>query len=202
MGPASSGASRQPPAPPPTSTPTADPAFNADAEAAELTRWTLAEEEPFTGGEPIPSLAAEQHPAGTPSAELSRFEGASAQDTGGHDSHHSRDAGSHDAGIHDASIAETLFGQDGHDGALGDDDDFLLSESPAVDARAGAVRESAPLEPFFDGSGALITSDIDRKIDEALELAERMRAPRKTTEIDDLDVPAFLRNGMKDLPLD
>ncbi len=47
--------------------------------------------------------------------------------------------------------------------------------------------------------------DIDRKIDEALQLAERLKAPRPqqpAKDTDDLDVPAFLRTGLKDIPLD
>ena len=55
-----------------------------------------------------------------------------------------------------------------------------------------------PVEALADC--AAIAGDIDRKIDEALELAERMKAP-KANAVDDLDVPAFLRNGLKDLPL-
>jgi cell division protein FtsZ len=195
------------------------PSVDPNNEAAELTRWTLTDE-PFSLDDPIPSLAAEpQTLALTPEPTLApepRLEGASAQvsqphaaapDVGhqevGHQEVGHQDVGHHDVGHHqEETIAESVFVGDEAPASLQGDDDFLLAESPAVDARAGAVRETAPLETFFDGSGTFITSDIDRKIDEALELAERMRAPRKTPEVDDLDVPAFLRNGMKDLPLD
>ena len=72
---------------------------------------------------------------------------------------------------------------------------------PTSDLRPGAVKES-PFTGIFDVSGGFMATDIDRKIDEALELAERMRTPRISPTDDDLDVPAFLRNGMKDLPLE
>jgi len=71
----------------------------------------------------------------------------------------------------------------------------------AADLRPGAVKDS-PFGSIFDAHGGFVATDIDRKIDEALELAERMRSPRKTAAEDDLDVPAFLRSGMKDLPLE
>jgi hypothetical protein len=66
--------------------------------------------------------------------------------------------------------------------------------------RPGAVKDESPLFPGHDEFTA--NDDLDRKIDEALELAERMRAPKKSFEGDDLDVPAFLRSGAKDIPLD
>lgn len=68
--------------------------------------------------------------------------------------------------------------------------------------RAGAQRGNAPLESFFDDQLDDIASDIDKRIDAALELAERMKRPAHEQTDDDLDVPAFLRTGLKDLPLD
>ena len=72
---------------------------------------------------------------------------------------------------------------------------------PTSDLRPGAAKES-PFTGIFGVSDGFMATDIDRKIDEALELAERMRTPRILSAEDDLDVPAFLRNGMKDLPLE
>lgn len=45
------------------------------------------------------------------------------------------------------------------------------------------------------------TKDIDEKIDQALEVASRVEEANKDAD-EDLDVPAFLRQGMKDIPLD
>jgi len=88
--------------------------------------------------------------------------------------------------------------------------------------RQGASQEDAPIESFFEGAGGLnITSEIDRKIDEALALAQKLRTAGATarpqqsenqpspsndssskTAEDDLDMPAFLRSGNSDIALD
>ncbi len=79
-----------------------------------------------------------------------------------------------------------------------------------------AAQEEAPMESFFEACGGLnITNEIDRKIDEALALAQRLRnagasakpqpqpvAQAKDLGDDDLDMPAFLRNGNSDIALD
>ena len=79
-----------------------------------------------------------------------------------------------------------------------------------------ADQEEAPMESFFEACGGLnITNEIDRKIDEALALAQRLRnagasakpqpqpvAQAKDLGDDDLDMPAFLRNGNSDIALD
>jgi cell division protein FtsZ len=65
---------------------------------------------------------------------------------------------------------------------------------------ATSSESGAPLENFFESDMKLV-SDIDRKIDEALALADRLREKPEAHGDDDLDVPAFLRSGMKDLPL-
>ena len=70
--------------------------------------------------------------------------------------------------------------------------------------------EDVPLDAFFRNNFS--ADDIDRKIDEALELAERLKAPlpskplggqapTSAKDADDLDVPAFLRGGAKEIPL-
>lgn len=90
------------------------------------------------------------------------------------------------------TVSESLFDACETDAALS------LSGSDTVQ---GAT--SAPLESFFDPELNLV-GDIDRKIDEALALADRLRktpGAHIQSEEDGLDVPAFLRNGMKDFPL-
>ncbi len=68
-----------------------------------------------------------------------------------------------------------------------------------VDLRSGGMRaEEAPLE----SEQIAAVAEIDRKIDEALALAERVRTPQQLGDHDNLEVPAFLRQGMRDLPLD
>src|SRR5690606_38216502 len=91
----------------------------------------------------------------------------------------------------DMSVADTLFDA----GQEASDDTFALG----TDAATGS--DPAPLESFFQDDSVLIADDIDRKIDEALELAQKLKNPVAPTADDDLDVPAFLRQNMKDLPL-
>ena len=50
----------------------------------------------------------------------------------------------------------------------------------------------------FEGAKAA-SSSIDQKIDEAIALAERIKSSNES-ESDELDVPAFIRNGVMDLP--
>ena len=88
--------------------------------------------------------------------------------------------------------------------------------------RQGATQEDAPIESFFEGAGGLdITSEIDRKIDEALALAQKLRSAGATARPhqtqgqnatasdssskpadEDIDMPAFLRSGNSDIALD
>lgn len=69
-------------------------------------------------------------------------------------------------------------------------------------ARQGATKEEPAFAPLPLHEADLDLTEIDRKIDEALSLAERMRTNRHHNDQDDLDVPSFLRANMKDLPLD
>src|SRR5690606_27194107 len=138
--------------------------------------------EPMIAAQPEPMVEAEP-----------RLEGASASTEG--------DADFEDAAPEapNETVADSLF-----EGALEPgmgfeaEDEFLSQPAQPVqpqakeEVRAGAVKE-APLESFFDQQSTFIASDIDRKIDEALQLAERMRQPQKKTQgPDELDVPAFL----------
>ena len=75
-----------------------------------------------------------------------------------------------------------------------------LAEMPQqADLRSGGMRAE---EASFEPEQIVAVADIDRKIDEALALAERVRAPQQLGDNDNLEVPAFLRQGMRDLPLD
>lgn len=58
--------------------------------------------------------------------------------------------------------------------------------------------EGFKYHPFFVDSQPNINKEIDQKIDEALELADKVQ--QKPDDEDDLDVPAFLRHN-KDVPL-
>jgi hypothetical protein len=115
-----------------------------------------------------------------------------------------------------SSLADTLFDAD-FSHTLGDDVDSSLSALEALNTdephvgdkttadfstRQGATKEEPtfPAAPLHQDD--LDLAEIDRKIDEALDLADRMRASRLHADADDLDVPAFLRATMKDLPLD
>ena len=91
------------------------------------------------------------------------------------------------------------FDQDGPNG--------LTDVNPSSE-KAG--NEFAPIEAFFDAGSeaANFVHEIDKKIDAALQMTERLPnkiSPRSEGEIsegDDVDVPTFLRNGIKDLPID
>lgn len=82
-----------------------------------------------------------------------------------------------------------------------------------------SVQDNAPIESFFEANGGLdITNEIDRKIDEALALAQKLRsagatakapihgastAPAHDSGLDELDeMPSFLRNSNSDIALD
>ena len=84
---------------------------------------------------------------------------------------------------------------------------------------ARAVQDNAPIESFFEANGGLdITNEIDRKIDEALALAQKLRSagatakapiqappvsPANESSLDELDdMPSFLRNSNSDIALD
>lgn len=91
-------------------------------------------------------------------------------------------------------------------------------EGEPVGARA--VQDNAPIESFFEANGGLdITNEIDRKIDEALALAQKLRSagatakapmqaappvsPVHESSLDELDdMPSFLRNSNSDIALD
>ncbi|MBM4251015.1 MAG: cell division protein FtsZ [Deltaproteobacteria bacterium] len=75
----------------------------------------------------------------------------------------------------------------------------LADAAQQLDLRSGGMRsEELALEP----EQMEAVAEIDRKIDEALALAERVRSPQQLGDQDNLEVPAFLRQGMRDLPLD
>ncbi len=95
------------------------------------------------------------------------------------------------------STADVLF-----DSSLEDEALEAAAAPEAAPDRAGAQKLNAPLESLFDDQLDIFATDIDKRIDEALELAERMKRPANDASNDDLDVPAFLRTGLKDLPLD
>ncbi len=84
---------------------------------------------------------------------------------------------------------------------------------------ARTAQDNAPIESFFEANGGLdITHEIDRKIDEALALAQKLRSAGATSKpqaaplaamnqvrelgVDELDMPSFLRNGNSDIALD
>ena len=86
--------------------------------------------------------------------------------------------------------------------------DASISEQDS--GRAGA--KSASAEPhvwdFDHAQPEFITSEIDRKIDEALAMTSQFAHPHANSgqtiapspELDELDLPAFLRHGASELP--
>jgi hypothetical protein len=81
-------------------------------------------------------------------------------------------------------------------------DQTVVQSMDAIDYRPGAVKGAVAEVSSFGSDGIDAVAEIDKKIDESLELAERMRTPQRMGETDNLEVPAFLRHGMRDLPLD
>lgn len=81
-------------------------------------------------------------------------------------------------------------------------DRTVVQSIDANDYRPGAVKGAVAEVSSFGSEGLDVVAEIDKKIDASLELAERMRTPQRMGETDNLEVPAFLRQGMRDLPLD
>jgi cell division protein FtsZ len=79
----------------------------------------------------------------------------------------------------------------------GDDEPAELADAIPADAAPPAEGADAPLESMFDSD--FLMSDIDSTIDAALSFAEKLQAPEE--DGDDLDVPAFLRNSIRELPV-
>lgn len=66
----------------------------------------------------------------------------------------------------------------------------------------GATAFDTPLDDLFSNMDGV--DDIDKRIDEAFEMAEQLRKvePLDQESDNDLEIPAFLRSEIKDLPLD
>jgi hypothetical protein len=158
------------------------PAHSAADESAHLARLTLdnAVLDAFDGGEDFPSLAADGEPKFEP-----RIEGARVI-----------------VDPKDELLSE-LQREEGTRVGASIFDLPELGEEQREDAApvAPAADDHAPLEGLFENDPSIIAGDIDRKIDEALELAERLKGPDIKRDEDDLDVPAFLRSNLKDLSL-
>lgn len=92
------------------------------------------------------------------------------------------------ASVHDEIDEFTALASEALSEALPSTDD---------DKRQAAPKSQRALEDEAD----LFSSDLDRKIDEALELEVRLKGPDIQRDEDDLDIPAFLRSGMKDINL-
>jgi hypothetical protein len=118
------------------------------------------------------------------------------------------------------TIAEQVFSQDIAQDASHDASSELLSETQHNDdfekgERAGAILASTESPWDFDAPNPdLVSSEIDRRIDEALALAGKMTQTNverdaETTagnepsslDLDDLDLPAFLRYGSDARPV-
>ena len=163
-------------------------------ETQELTRWTLDFENETSGQE-----AAGDEDLSFLAGEPSHIQEASGAHPG-HDQHLRREPLIEAEFAHSAQLIAPL--ESHGDRSITSSEHSAAGPLPAAaDLRPGAVKDS-PFGSIFEANGGFVATDIDRKIDEALELAERMRSPRKTAAEDDLDVPAFLRSGMKDLPLE
>lgn len=77
------------------------------------------------------------------------------------------------------------------------------STAPASDYRAGAIKDVTASWDFDAPTPDVVSDEIDRRIDEALALAEQMNAfdqpefgaTKAGLDLDDLDLPAFLRSN-------
>jgi hypothetical protein len=77
--------------------------------------------------------------------------------------------------------------------------------APAIEVRAGAIKDVTASWDFDPPTPDVVSDEIDRRIDEALALAEQMNAfdqpefgatkGSSGLDLDDLDLPAFLRTN-------
>jgi hypothetical protein len=79
--------------------------------------------------------------------------------------------------------------------------EYRMEEAAPCAKAVESESNRPPLEAFFKDSApaASAASELDRRIEEAIRLADNLKSSSLDEE-DDLDIPAFLRNGMKDLP--
>ena len=97
------------------------------------------------------------------------------------------------------SVAEQLFDESDPEPEMESSAQMTAEEPNILAEEEMDLSGDPPMESLFDDKELAI--DIDKKIDEALELAEKIKQPELNDDDDDIDVPTFLRNGMKDLPL-
>ncbi|MEY4630334.1 MAG: hypothetical protein RIQ81_454 [Pseudomonadota bacterium] len=212
--------------------------IEAIAEAQELARWTI---DQTTAGEDLP-IDEEIIPAqqGAPSAhasELTEFE-TSLDDASTGEPNRAfeeefeavTEEETTAVNVHGADVASSIF-----DDSFADDDlqDLAATADAPIESffEAGLSASVAAQEAPVNRAHSLemnnmdLTGDIDRKIDEALALAQKLRAAGATAKaihpaggasakpqvasphtanegLDDLDVPAFLRNANQDISLD
>lgn len=73
-----------------------------------------------------------------------------------------------------------------------------FDSAPSVEEKI-VEEDFEPVQPPLFTEANNTSSSIDKKIDEAIALTERIQASKESLQ-DDLDVPAFLRHGAVDLP--
>ncbi len=162
------------------------PQFSAVTEAQGLTQWTFSSND-----------AAEQAPAQSDSEEIA-----------------TTDIDSVFGAADDLSFAIEAISENRIEGAslaTGADDEGFMTDLDLSVNDGGMIEDdiqtALPLESLFNQEAPQATSldvnaNLNQKIDEALELAERLKSVQaEQPDSDELDVPAFLRNGMKDLSL-
>lgn len=153
-------------------------------EAATLAEWTMQE-----ASGPAPAGNSEIETFGNPGApvfptssdEMETMNAASEADEAAYESHEEQ------------TVADLVFREP--------------TRTPAqTDERVGAAAtDEASFWDFDNTQPEIVTKEIDRKIDEALALASRFgsqpaQKPAGLDELDDLDLPAFLRHGAAELP--
>ena len=78
--------------------------------------------------------------------------------------------------------------------------DSIKNPAPKAPSPSEKKTPESPGEnPFLPGDQEHLSDAIDKRIDEALELAEKVRSIERKE--DDLDIPAFLRDGHKNIEL-
>ena len=152
------------------------------AEAANLAQWTLNEAQAAnTGTNDIQTFD-------NPGAPVFPKENSSSVQAS------SRPEEAHSPTLHEeATVADLVFR---------DQPSPAVTEATRVGGNAGTDDSFWDLDHHHT---EIVTQEIDRKIDEALALANRLSAPvnQKPSgleDLDDLDLPAFLRHGAAELP--
>ena len=182
--------------------------LTASDEARQLASWTfdLAEVPSLPNSEPETQLANDDSPDAEETGFSGQIEDEFFLSSDSYSPHLNHEIVASNHGVLNADSLELLESEVSLNNApnyLGEIfDQSVVQSMDTNDYRPGAVKCAVAEVSSFESESVDAVAEIDKKIDASLELAERMRTPQRMGETDNLEVPAFLRHGMRDLPLD